>query len=242
MVDIIRIEKINKYFEIGSTQLHVLRDVSFNINTNNFLIIYGPSGCGKSTLLHTIVGLEQPTSGKILIKGTDFYSKDNNERAHIRNKFFGIVYQTSYWIKSLNVIDNVAMPLFIRGTSLSESKYRAKQALEQVGMNSFSKQTPTELSGGQQQKVALARALITQPEVIIADEPTGNLDSKSAKEMIDILKMLNKDLNKAVVMVTHNMAYLGYASRTVSMKDGRISAKKDIKDIQDLISVIKPEE
>lgn len=237
---IINTEKLNKYFQTGNNKVHVLKDIDIDIHPGSFLIIYGPSGCGKSTLLHTLVGLEQPTEGNVYVKDVDLYSMDKNQRAHIRNQYFGIVYQSAYWIKSLSVLDNVAMPLFLRGKSMSEAKYRGKQALEQVGMYDYAKQKPTELSGGQQQKVALARALINQPEVIIADEPTGNLDSKSAKEMINILTDLNKISNKTIVMVTHNMAYLGYATRTISMKDGRILAQKELDSMQDLISVIDP--
>ena len=215
------LEDIYKSFEVGNQQVEVLKGVSCDLDKAEFLILFGPSGCGKSTLLHTMLGLEPPTKGQVMFLGEDFYKYDQDGRAEIRKKKVGMVYQQPYWIKALSVIENVAFPLTILGYNHSDSVKAAEEKLELVGMQDWRDYYPTELSSGQQQKVSLARALVNNPEVIVTDEPTGNLDTKSGEELMKLIKDLN-DETKTIVMVTHDLEYLSFASRILHMVDGVI--------------------
>ena len=202
----------------------VLRGIDFSVNHGDFAIIFGPSGSGKSTLLHTILGLEQPTSGSVKMLDKDLYANmDEDQRALYRKEHVGMVYQQANWVKSVDVLTNVALPLMLLGEDKEVRLKKAMQSLEMLKMQDWAHHHPSELSSGQQQKVSLARALITDPEIIIADEPTGNLDFESGKELMEILKNLSKTLNKTVLMVTHDLGYLKYADKAVKVIDGQIS-------------------
>ncbi|HEX8974348.1 MAG TPA: ABC transporter ATP-binding protein [Patescibacteria group bacterium] len=222
MRTLIDVCNVFKSFQVGVQNIPVLKDVSFEVKERDFVIIHGPSGCGKSTLLYTLLGLEVPTGGFVYFFDTDFYKETNeDQRAMMRKKHIGMVYQQSNWVKSLNVLDNVALPLLLKGASQQEARIQAVKMLQVVHMDQWAYYHPTELSSGQQQKVAVARALITDPDIIVADEPTGNLDYESGMDVLHLLGDLNH-LGKAVVMVTHDLEYLKYAKTIVKMKDGQI--------------------
>lgn len=219
---IIKVKNLSKSFSVGGQNVRVLRDVSFNVNSQDFIIIIGPSGCGKSTLLHTILGLEPPSDGSLSFLSSNIYQFTEDQRTEFRKQHIGMVYQQPNWIRSLTVVENVAFPLFLFGYDRSFSLNKAKKILLEVGMESWSNYMPTELSSGQQQRVALTRALITDPEVIIADEPTGNLDYEGGVELMELLVRLNHQQKKTIIMVTHDIEYLQYAKTALRMFNGEI--------------------
>jgi len=219
---LIELEHINKSFDLGKSVVHILRDINIQIFPTEFIVILGPSGSGKSTLLNTLLGLEPPSSGKVTLNQIDITKKKQDKIAKIRYGLFGIVFQRPEWARSLNVIQNVALPLSINGVPKVKRMKIAWEKLKLIGMDTHGKYFPTELSGGQQQKVTLARALVNNPQIIIADEPTGNLDSSSADRVMELLKNLNEKDKKTIIMVTHNIDYVRYASRTVYIRDGKV--------------------
>lgn len=218
----LELEHIRKSFKVGKRRVKVLKGISTKFYQGEMVIVYGPSGCGKSTMLHTLLGLEEPDEGKVYLNGKCLFYLDEDGRAVWRRSQVGIIFQQSNWIKSLNVWENVAYPLFL--TSLPESVIyeRAIAALATAGMERMQGKRPMDLSGGEQQKVQLARALISNPEIIVADEPTGNLDSKSSRSLIALLVKLNRELGKTIIMVTHDESFLPLATRIIRMRDGRI--------------------
>lgn len=219
----ISVEKVSKTFHVGVQDVEVLKNISLEIKSGDFAVIFGPSGCGKSTLLHVILGLEEPTSGSIQILGQNIYSGwDEDKRANFRKQKIGMVYQQPYWIKALNVVKNVAFPLSLLGSEKEQALNKAQEVLKLVGMTEWADYLPTELSSGQQQKVALARALITNPELLIADEPTGNLDYESGQELIQLLNNLNQKTDKTFLMVTHDLEYIRFAQTAIEMFDGTL--------------------
>ncbi|MBU0975528.1 MAG: ATP-binding cassette domain-containing protein [Patescibacteria group bacterium] len=222
------VKNLIKVFKVKTLNIPVLKNVNLEIEENNFDIIFGPSGCGKSTLLHILIGLEYPTKGNILFFGQDLYKLPSDEVSEFRKRNIGMIYQLSNWIKSLNVLENVAFPLLLQGVSKDEALLKAEEVLGKVKMDLWSYYQPTELSGGQQQKVALARALITNPPVIIADEPTGNLDYKSGDELMNLLKELNQE-GKTILMVSHEMKNLVFAKRIIQIFDGQIIRIHEVK-------------
>ncbi len=237
---IIQVDHLSKSFHVGKQDVPVLKDISFEVNQNDFCVIFGPSGCGKSTLLHTILGLEAPSTGTCLFLTKNLYAgMDEDQRSDFRKNHVGMVYQQPNWIKSLTVVENVAFPLVLMGRLKSESLEKAHTMLEVMGMGEWSNYAPTELSSGQQQKVALARALVTNPEVIIADEPTGNLDFESGQELMRLLVTLNRDQAKTILMVTHDLEYLTFAKTAVKMFNGTIVGEYGEKDKESLLLEIK---
>lgn len=243
MTPIITVKKVNKSFQVGTQSVAVLKDISFEIETGDFVIIFGPSGCGKSTLLHTLLGLEPPTSGSVMTLEQSVYGnlgiKSEDERAEFRKRHVGMVYQQANWIKSLSVIENIAFPLKLLGTFKDKAISQSEIMLRSVGMIEHRDYIPSELSSGQQQKIALARALVTNPELIIADEPTGNLDFESGQELMLMLTKLNKELKKTVIMVTHDLEYLSYAKTAIRMFDGMVVGIYKDGDKNKLMSEIK---
>lgn len=219
---IIELKNIIKEFRVGRTMIRVLKDISVKIFPEEFVIILGPSGSGKSTLLNTIIGLEIPTSGSVVVEGKDLTKMSLDQLAQFRLRSFGVVYQRPDWIRALNVVQNVAFPLAIASFSQGESNQKAHELLKRFGMDDHADYSPTELSGGQQQKVEIARSLIMDSNIIIADEPTGNLDTDSAEKVMGIFEGLRKDFHKTVIMVTHNMEYVRYATQTIYVRDGRV--------------------
>lgn len=219
---VVEVKNLKKVFGQGQNKNEVLKGVSFDIYSGEFVVIFGPSGCGKTTLLNSIIGLEPPTSGEIVIRGTEITSMAEDKRADFRSRKFGIVYQMPFWIKSLSVVENVALPLTIAGSKEEHAKKRAKKTLAKVDLKKQIDQIPTELSGGEQQRAGLARALVSWPWIVVADEPTGNLDVDSGQKIMDLLKDLSAEQKRTLILVTHNIDYLQYATRTLAMEDGKI--------------------
>ena len=218
---IIEIVNLKKSFFMRDSEISILKGINIKVKQGEFAIIFGPSGCGKSTLLHCILGLEPPTSGQVLVEGKDFYKMNEDERALYRRFHVGMVFQQPLWISALNIVENICFPLHLLDLGEKEIIERAKKNLELVGMDKWSDYMPNELSGGQQQKVTLARALSIDPLMIIADEPTGNLDTVSGRELLEtFLKLV--DLGKTIVMVTHDLEYLKYATKIYHMLDGEV--------------------
>lgn len=220
---VIKVEAVEKAYPTGEgDSISVLNGVDTEILESDFAIIYGPSGSGKSTLLHHMVGLEKPTKGKIVVNGVDITKLNSEERAIFRAKNIGMVYQFWYWAKSLNVLENVAMPLYIAGELESIAKKKAMSVLEEINMEKYAYKRPMQLSGGEQQRVGLARALVNDPEIIIADEPTGNLDTHNSDFVMQFLQFLSTKKRRTIVMVTHNLIYLPLATKTIAMRDGKV--------------------
>ena len=217
----IKLMEINKVYRTKEIETQALENVNIAIEKGEFLSIMGPSGCGKSTLLNIIGLLDSPTSGMIEINGKQASNLNDKHLAAFRNRNLGFVFQSFHLINSLNVIDNVSLPLLYRKVSSSERKKAAEAVLERVGLSHRMRHFPTQLSGGQSQRVAIARAIVGNPEIILADEPTGNLDSKMGVEVMDILHKLNKEDNRTIVMVTHNEAQAQQTNRTIRFFDGR---------------------
>ena len=219
---IIELKNVIKEFRVGKTDIRVLKDINVKIFPQEFVVILGPSGCGKSTLLNTIIGLEIPTSGKVLVLGKDLTIMNFDQLARFRLKAYGVVYQRPDWIKALNVIQNISFPLAIANKLNQETVNKCNDLLKRFGLEDHANYAPAELSGGQQQKVEIVRSLVLDPEIIIADEPTGNLDTDSAEKVMNIFMGLNRDLKKTLIMVTHNIEYVRYATHTIYMRDGRV--------------------
>lgn len=217
----IKLEHIFKVYQLGENKVYALDDVSLHVKEHEFLSIIGPSGSGKSTLMNTLGCLDVPTQGRYFLDGEDVSKKSDDELAYIRNNKIGFVFQGFNLLSKLTAIENVELPLIYLGVSAKERRERAKKALESVGLGERLHHTPTELSGGQQQRVAIARALITNPPIILADEPTGNLDSKAGKEVMEIFKDLHQKGN-TIVLITHDSDVAKQASRTVRIQDGKI--------------------
>lgn len=218
----VRMVGVEKYFEVGEKPVEVIKGIDLELYEGEFVIIYGPSGCGKSTLLHTMLGLEEPTRGEVYLGGKKLYAMDEDHRSVYRAEKVGMVFQRAEWIKALNVWENVGYPLYLMGRGMSEVRDEVMEQLGRVGMMEHAYQQPSELSGGQQQRVAMARALISQPEVLVADEPTGNLDTTSGTELMRLLAMLNREEGRTVIMVTHDLGFLPLATKKVGMVDGRV--------------------
>ena len=211
--------KLNKIYKTGAKELHVLKDINLEVRKSEFIAVVGPSGAGKSTLLHLLGGLDKPTSGSVIFDKTDLYKISDNQRAAIRNSKVGFVFQFYHLMPEFNVLENVMMPALIKGRQLKD---RAKVLLVKLGLEDRLTHKPNQLSGGEQQRVAIARALVNLPGVLYCDEPTGNLDSNTGKEVFDVLLKLNKEDGVTCVMVTHEESLAFEADRVLHMKDGRI--------------------
>lgn len=218
MIKLTNLEKVYRTKEIETV---ALENVNLEVQKGEFLSVMGPSGCGKSTLLNIMGLLDVPTSGDVEIDGIRTADMNDREQAAFRNRQLGFVFQSFHLINSLNVLDNVELPLLYRATPAAERRRRAKEVLEKVGLSHRMKHFPTQLSGGQCQRVAIARAIVGNPNIILADEPTGNLDSRMGAEVMDILHRLNSEDGRTVVMVTHNEDQAKRTSRTVRFFDGR---------------------
>ena len=218
---IIKLQNINKIYRTDEIETVALENVNLEVEKGEFLSIMGPSGCGKSTLLNIIGLLDTPTDGTVSINDLDTSKLSDKQLAQFRNKTLGFVFQSFHLINSLNVIDNVMLPLLYRSMSDKERKETAKLMLERVGLSHRAYHYPAQLSGGQCQRVAIARAIVGNPEIILADEPTGNLDSKMGSEIMELLHELNVKDGRTIVMVTHNEAQAKETSRIVRFFDGR---------------------
>ena len=213
---------LSKVYRMGSGYVKAVDDITLQIEQGEFVSVVGPSGSGKSTLLRLLATLEEPTNGSIHIHGENVDGMDSDRKAIIRNRYIGFVFQSYNLIPSLNACENAALPLFFRGVDRYTSLKTAKRILDIVGLGNRSTHFPAQLSGGQQQRVSIARALITDPPIIMADEPTGNLDSKSGREIIDLLIDFIEDTEKVLLLVTHDNEIVQRAKRTIRITDGRI--------------------
>ncbi|MEM4478597.1 MAG: ABC transporter ATP-binding protein [Candidatus Methanomethylicaceae archaeon] len=216
-----------KIYRTGKIEYPALRGVNLKIKKGEFVAIVGPSGSGKSTLLNLLGALDRPTKGKVIVDGIDISKLNNNQLAELRNKKIGFIFQTFNLIPYMNALENVEVPMIAAKINSKERRNRAMQLLSIVGLEQFYKNRPSELSGGQQQRVAIARALINNPKIILADEPTGNLDSKSAYEIMEVLKKLNNN-GSTIILVTHNLQLIKYCDRVLFMKDGNIEKEEII--------------
>lgn len=221
MSKIIEMSNINKYYDVGSEKIHVLKDVRFDVKKGEFISILGPSGSGKSTLMNIIGCMDNLDYGKYILDGNNIGNLDDNELALVRNKKIGFIFQKYHLIPKHSVLQNVMIPLLIRGIERKKSKVIAIEKLKLVGLEERLNHRPNELSGGQQQRVAIARALVTEPTILLADEPTGALDSETGKEVLELFKELNNQGN-TIIMITHDKEVANYGSRVVTIVDGYI--------------------
>ena len=219
---IIRIEKLHKKFFTGKRLFTALRDIDLEIKATDFVVIYGPSGCGKTTLLNIIAGIDQPTAGEVEIRDTEIFELSDDQRGIFRSKKMGYIHQFPLWIRSLNTIENIAFPLLIEGEAEDYALSCAQNTMEELKITDLAKLKPTSLSGGEQQRASLARAIVTNPWIILADEPTGNLDSHASDTLMKYLKQLNKRHKRTIILVTHNQSYWPLGTRRIEMKDGLI--------------------
>ncbi len=220
MDDAIRFENVWKIYRMGKVEVPALRGLSLSIRRGEHVAIMGPSGSGKSTFLHLAGALDHPTKGRVLIEGRDPSKLSDAELSRLRNKLIGFVFQTFNLIPRLTAIQNVILPLTLQDIPQSERRKRAEEALRQVGLAHRMNHRPNEMSGGEQQRVAIARAIVTRPKILLADEPTGNLDSHSASEIVELLTRLNKELGVTLVVVTHNPDVGNAAQRIIKIRDG----------------------
>jgi putative ABC transport system ATP-binding protein len=223
MENLIEIKKITKVYEMGEEKLYALRGVDLDIKKNEYVAIMGPSGSGKSTLMNIIGCLDTPTSGDYILNGKDVHEMDDDELANIRNKEIGFVFQTFNLLPRSDALHNVELPLIYSGASRANRVHLAEEALANVGLGDRMKHKPNELSGGQRQRVAVARALVNKPSIILADEPTGNLDTKTGNEIMSLLADLNKKGN-TIILVTHEEDIAKHAKRIVKIRDGMIES------------------
>lgn len=219
---LITLKGVTQTFQVGKNIITPLKNIDLAIKANTFNIIFGPSGSGKSTLLNAISGLQQPTQGSVLFQDQDLYKLSSDELAHFRANRVGIIYQDNYWIKSLNVVDNVAMQLGFLGYKYQVARKMALDALARVGMQSYAEKMPAMLSLGEQQRAAAARAVANSPLVIIADEPTGNLDTENGDHIMDLLLKCQNEFKCTIILVTHNLEYLPLADKLLHMQDGAL--------------------
>ena len=218
----IELHKVRKSYRQGENEVHALRDVTLHIDRGEFLSIMGPSGSGKSTLLNLIGGLDQPTSGEVFLTGKPLHAITDHELTLIRRREIGYIFQAFNLLPLLTAEENVGLPLLIDGLSAPRVKARATDLLRRVGLGDRTRHRPEQLSGGEMQRVAIARALVTEPSVILADEPTGNLDSHTSEEIFLLLRALN-DQGQTIVMVTHDPKAAAYGSRVVTLRDGSVA-------------------
>ena len=226
-MEILRIENLSKVYGSGETAVKALDDISFSVNKGEFVAIIGASGSGKSTLLHLLGGVDRPTSGKVFVDGTDIYALDENKLAIFRRRHLGLIYQFYNLIPVLNVEENMTLPLLLDEQKVDQN--HLKELLKTLNLSNRVGHLPNQLSGGQQQRVSIGRALINNPALILADEPTGNLDSKNGMEIVDLLKMFNKNYNQTLIIITHDERIALQADRIISIEDGKLAKDEVIR-------------
>jgi putative ABC transport system ATP-binding protein len=223
MTALIELERVGRTYDLGHVQVHALADATLKVHDGEFVAIIGPSGSGKSTLMNILGCLDRPTRGRYVLDGSAVEDLDDNDLADVRSRMIGFVFQSYNLLPRTTALDNVAMPLLYQGVAKKERRRRAEAALERLGLADRMSHEPSELSGGQQQRVAIARALVTEPRLILADEPTGNLDSTSGEDVIKVLRDLN-DAGRTIVLITHDADVAARAERQIHVRDGRVAA------------------
>lgn len=219
-MDLLTVEHLTKTYGTGENAVHALDDVSFSVPRGQFLAIIGPSGSGKSTLLHILGGVDRPTSGHVYMNGEDVYSRSDTALAIFRRREVGLIYQFYNLIPVLNVVENITLPVLMDGRKVNDA--RLQELLDTLGLRGSEKHLPNQLSGGQQQRVSIGRALINAPSVVLADEPTGNLDRKNSQEIVELLKYSNRQYGQTLIVITHDESIALQADRVLAIEDGHI--------------------
>ena len=220
-MEILRTEDLTKIYHVGNTEVRALDHVSFSVEQGEFVAIVGPSGSGKSTLLHILGGVDRPTEGKVWMHGQDVYARNEDELAVFRRREVGLIYQFYNLIPVLNVVENMTLPVLMDGKKVDPS--RLDELLETLSLTDRKMNLPGELSGGQQQRVSIGRALMNTPAVVLADEPTGNLDSKNSREIVELLKFSNRKYGQTMIVITHDVSIARQADRVITIEDGKIT-------------------
>ena len=228
-MELMQIQHLSKVYGQGENQVRAVDDISFTVEKGEFLAIIGPSGSGKSTLLHILGGVDCPTSGKVFVDGKDVYAQNEDQLAIFRRRQVGLIYQFYNLIPVLNVVENMTLPVLMDGRQVNQE--RLEELLDVLGLRGREKYLPNQLSGGQQQRVSIGRALMNAPAVVLADEPTGNLDSKNSQEIVELLKMSNKKYGQTLVIITHDENIALQAHRVIAIEDGRITRDERIREV-----------
>ncbi len=219
-MEILKVENLTKVYGKGENEVRALNGVSFSVEKGDFVAIIGPSGSGKSTLLHTLGGVDRPTGGKVLVNGQDVYSRNDEQIAVFRRREVGLIYQFYNLIPVLNVEENMSLPVLLDGRNVNRDRLR--ELIRELDLVGREKHLPNQLSGGQQQRVSIGRALMNSPSIVLADEPTGNLDSKNSHEIVELLKRMNREYNQTLIMITHDESIALQARRIIAIEDGKI--------------------
>lgn len=219
-MEILKVENMTKVYGKGENEVRALNGVSFSVEKGDFVAIIGPSGSGKSTLLHTLGGVDRPTGGKVLVNGQDVYSRSDEQIAVFRRREVGLIYQFYNLIPVLNVEENMSLPVLLDGRNVNRDRLR--ELIRELDLVGREKHLPNQLSGGQQQRVSIGRALMNSPSIVLADEPTGNLDSKNSHEIVELLKRMNREYNQTLIMITHDESIALQARRIIAIEDGKI--------------------
>ena len=219
-MEILKVENLTKVYGKGENEVRALNGVSFSVEKGEFVAIIGPSGSGKSTLLHTLGGVDRPTGGKVLVNGQDVYSRSDEQIAVFRRREVGLIYQFYNLIPVLNVEENMSLPVLLDGRNVNRDRLR--ELIRELDLVGREKHLPNQLSGGQQQRVSIGRALMNSPSIVLADEPTGNLDSKNSHEIVELLKRMNREYNQTLIMITHDESIALQARRIIAIEDGKI--------------------
>ena len=228
-MELMQIQHLSKVYGQGENQVRAVDDISFTVEKGEFLAIIGPSGSGKSTLLHILGGVDCPTSGKVFVDGQDVYAQNEDQLAIFRRRQVGLIYQFYNLIPVLNVVENMTLPVLMDGRQVNQE--RLEELLDVLCLRGREKYLPNQLSGGQQQRVSIGRALMNAPAVVLADEPTGNLDSKNSQEIVELLKMSNKKYGQTLVIITHDENIALQAHRVIAIEDGRITRDERIREV-----------
>ena len=228
-MELMQIQHLSKVYGQGENQVRAVDDISFTVEKGEFLAIIGPSGSGKSTLLHILGGVDCPTSGKVFVDGQDVYAQNEDQLAIFRRRQVGLIYQFYNLIPVLNVVENMTLPVLVDGRQVNQE--RLEELLDVLGLRGREKYLPNQLSGGQQQRVSIGRALMNAPAVVLADEPTGNLDSKNSQEIVELLKLSNRKYGQTLVIITHDENIALQAHRVIAIEDGRITRDERIREV-----------
>ena len=226
-MEILRVEHLSKIYGQGENEVRALDDVSFSVGKGQFVAIIGPSGSGKSTLLHILGGVDRPTSGKVFLEGQDVFAQNEDQLSIFRRRQVGLIYQFYNLIPVLNVTENITLPVLMDGRKVNQE--RLEDLLTTLALKGREKHLPNQLSGGQQQRVSIGRALMNSPAVVLADEPTGNLDSKNSQEIVELLKLSNKQYGQTLIVITHDESIALQADRIITIEDGRITKDEVIR-------------